>query len=297
MTAAVRTSGLTKHYGDVRALIDLDLEVATGEVYGYLGPNGSGKTTTIRCLLDILRPTSGQVRVLGLDPQAASVEVRRRTGYLPGDLLVKERFTARALFDAWGALRGGVDRSQVDRLCERLELDPTRRVHDLSKGNRQKVGVVQAFAHEPELLVLDEPTSGLDPLVQNTVLELVSEARDAGATVLMSSHVLSEVERVADRVGIIRAGRLVAQEDVHVLKARALREMRVRFAGGIPPASFEGLPSVRSAQVVGDELVVTVQGSVDTLLKALAQHEVESLISDEADLERVFLGYYTEELP
>ncbi|HET8682064.1 MAG TPA: ABC transporter ATP-binding protein, partial [Micromonosporaceae bacterium] len=218
---AIRTEGLVKTYGRNRGLAGLDLAVRTGEVYGFLGPNGAGKTTTIRLLLDLIRPTAGRARVLGLDPRADGVTLRRRVGYLAGDFLVNGRQTARELLTYLGNLRGGVPRAAVDALAERLDLDTTRQIAALSRGNRQKVGLVQAFMHSPELLVLDEPTVGLDPLLQQEFVAMVREARAAGQTVFMSSHVMSEVQQTADRVGIIREGRLVAVEQVEQLRERA----------------------------------------------------------------------------
>ncbi|HET8682181.1 MAG TPA: ABC transporter ATP-binding protein, partial [Micromonosporaceae bacterium] len=218
---AIRTEGLVKTYGRNRGLAGLDLAVRTGEVYGFLGPNGAGKTTTIRVLLDLIRPTAGQARVLGLDPRADGVALRRRLGYLAGDFLVNGRQSARELLTYLGNLRGGVPRSAIDALAERLDLDTTRQIAGLSRGNRQKVGLVQAFMHTPELLVLDEPTTGLDPLLQQEFVAMVREARAAGQTVFMSSHVMSEVQQTADRVGIIREGRLVAVEQVEQLRERA----------------------------------------------------------------------------
>ena len=217
MTLVIETNGLTKRYGKRRGLDGLDLEVREGEVFGFLGPNGAGKTTTIRLLLDLIRPTSGTARVLGLDPRAGGKALRRRLGYLAGDFVVEANQSARELLTFLGNLRGGVAPERMDRLADRLDLDPHTRIRSLSKGNRQKVGLIQAFMHEPELLILDEPSSGLDPLVQQTFLELVREAKGNGQTVFMSSHVLSEVEQSADRVGIVRDGRLVAVERFEAL--------------------------------------------------------------------------------
>jgi ABC-2 type transport system ATP-binding protein len=198
--------------------VGLDLEVKTGEVYGYLGPNGAGKSTTIRILLDLIRPTAGRVRVLGLDPRADGVEVRRRVGYLAGDFVVDGRQTGRQLLTYLGNLRGGVAAATVGALADLLGLDLDRQIKGLSRGNRQKVGIVQAFMHEPELLILDEPTSGLDPFLQQEFVRLVQAARQRGATVFMSSHVMSEVQQTADRVGIIRDGALVTVESVESLR-------------------------------------------------------------------------------
>ena len=219
----VLTEDLTKFYGKHLGLDGLDLEVRPGEVFGFIGPNGAGKTTTIRLLVDLIRPTRGRLRVLGQDPRSGGATLRRRLSYLPGELPLDGRQSARELLTFLGNLRGGVAQKQIDRLAERLQLDLSRPIRGLSKGNKQKVGLVQAFMGDPELLILDEPSSGLDPLLQQEFLAMVREVRASGRTVFMSSHVLAEVEHVADRVGILRAGRLVAVEDIEVLRQRFVR--------------------------------------------------------------------------
>ena len=293
-TAAIETRGLVKSYGRTPALLGLDMRVETGEVYGFLGPNGAGKTTTIRILLDLIRPTAGEVRVLGLDPARDGVELRRRIGYLPGDFVADGRQTGRQLVEHLGYLRGGVPDERVDELAERLDLDLSRPIKALSRGNRQKVGLVQAFMHDPELLVLDEPTTGLDPLMQQTFLELVREATAAGRTVFMSSHVLSEVQRGADRAGLVRAGELVTVESVESLRERAPRRVEAQLATPVQPDEFAALPDVRDVRVDGKVLHCRVDGSPDALVKALARHTVLDLVVDEADLEEIFLGYYSQ---
>jgi ABC-2 type transport system ATP-binding protein len=293
-TAAIETRGLVKSYGRTPALLGLDMRVETGEVYGFLGPNGAGKTTTIRILLDLIRPTAGEVRVLGLDPSRDGVELRRRIGYLPGDFVADGRQTGRQLVEHLGYLRGGVPRQRVDELADRLDLDLSRPIKALSRGNRQKVGIVQAFMHDPELLVLDEPTTGLDPLMQQTFLELVREATAAGRTVFMSSHVLSEVQRGADRAGLVRAGELVTVESVESLRERAPRRVEAQLATPAQADEFAALPDVRDVRVDGAVLHCRVDGSPDALVKALARHTVLDLVVDEADLEEIFLGYYSQ---
>jgi ABC-2 type transport system ATP-binding protein len=290
--AAIELDHLTKTYGRRRGLADLSLEVVAGEVFGYLGPNGAGKSTTIRLLLDLIRPTSGRVTVLGLDPRRDAVALHRRVGYLAGDFVVDTRQTVDECLTFLANLRGGVPPSRLVALAERLDLELPARIRKLSKGNRQKVGLVQAFMHQPELLILDEPTSGLDPLVQQTFLQLVAEARAAGQTVLMSSHVMSEVERVADRVAIIREGRLIAIDTVAGLRERAVRDVRITFADRVPLTDFEGLPDVDGARVEGRVLQCRVTGSPDALIKAAAGHTVVDLLSQEPDLEELFLAYY-----
>jgi ABC-2 type transport system ATP-binding protein len=293
---AVRTSTLTKMYGKHRGIVDLDLVVETGEIFGYLGPNGAGKTTTIRLLMGFIRPTSGGAQVLGLDAYHDSVEVNRRTGYLSGELSLYEDLTARQLVRYLGALRGGIDEGYLTSLAARFELDLDRPIKSLSKGNKQKAGLMQAFAHRPELLILDEPTAGLDPLMQHTFLQLLGEVRAEGRTVLLSSHDLSEVQRIADRVGIIREGRLVTVDHVDALRSKSLREVEVHFAGPVPADAFAGLPGLRDLIVEDGTLRCSVAGAMDPLVKALARYEVSDLISREADLEDLFLTFYGEQV-
>jgi ABC-2 type transport system ATP-binding protein len=292
---AIRTEQLTKRYGGNRGLTGLDLEVRTGEVYGFLGPNGAGKTTTIRLLLDLIRPTSGRVCVLGLDPRSDGVALRRRLGYLPGDFTVDGRQTAQELLTYLGNLRGGVPQSRVDELAQRLDLDLSRKIKGLSKGNRQKIGVVQVFMHSPELLILDEPTSGLDPFLQQEFVALVREAKVAGQTVFMSSHVMTEVQETADRVGIIREGRLAAVEQVEQLRERAVRRVEIRFEDPVRPDEFAAVPGVSDVQLADGLLRCRLDGRADALVKAAAGHTVLSLLSEEPDLEELFFTYYQRE--
>jgi len=292
-TPVIETSGLTKFYGEIRGIEDLDLRVERGEVFGYLGPNGAGKTTTIRLLLDLIRPTRGRAVIAGLDARGQSLEVRRLTGYLPGELRLPARSTAIGILSYLGRLRGGVDRRAIGELAERLELDLERRVDDLSKGNKQKVGVVAAFMHDPELLILDEPTSGLDPLRQQDVLELIRERAAAGRTVFLSSHELDQVEHVAQRVGIVRDGRVIAVEAIATLKQRALRRVEVRFASPAPGVErLREVPGVRDLSL-GDGVVrLDVEGSMDALVKELATLPVQTLTSEAPELDEIFRSYY-----
>ncbi|MFC4062494.1 ATP-binding cassette domain-containing protein [Planomonospora corallina] len=292
MTAVVKTEGLTKFYGRRRGLEDLDLEILPGEVFGYLGPNGAGKTTTIRLLLDVIRPTRGRARVLGTDPR--DPRVRARIGYLPGELALEGRERAGEYLAFLGGVRGGVRPGRITELAERLEADLSVPMGKLSKGNKQKVGLIQAFMHEPEFLILDEPTGGLDPLVQQEFLAMVREVRASGRTVLMSSHVLAEVEDVADRVGIVRAGRLVAVEEVAALKEKAVRRLELHFDAPVPAEAFEDLPGVRDLRINGASLSCTLDGRPDALIKAAARFTVVHLSSAEPDLEEIFLAYYSE---
>jgi ABC-2 type transport system ATP-binding protein len=289
---AIQTESLTKDYGRTRGLDGLDLEVRVGEVYGFLGPNGSGKTTTIRLLLDLIRPTAGSVTVLGLDPRADGVELRRRVGYLAGDFVVDGRQTPRELLTYLGNLRGGVGAGRIDDLAQRLDLEMTRRIKALSRGNRQKVGVIQAFMHDPELLVLDEPTTGLDPFLQHEFSTMIRHAVSEGRTVFMSSHVMSEVQRSADRVGIIRKGRLTAVEDVEDLRHRARRRIEVVFDGPVTAAEFSSIPGVSELTVDGPLLRCRLDGGADALVKAAARHRVVTISAEEPDLEELFFDYY-----
>ncbi|WP_329247454.1 ABC transporter ATP-binding protein [Actinoallomurus sp. NBC_01490] len=297
MSTAIELTELTKTYVSRRVvrrgLSGLDLTVRTGEVFGYLGPNGAGKSTTIRLLLDLIRPTSGGIRVLGLDPRADAERLHRRIGYLAGDFVVDGRQRAGECLAFLGGLRGGVPARRITELADRLELDLGARIKSLSKGNRQKVGLVQAFMHDPELLILDEPTSGLDPLVQQTFSDMVTEARAAGRTVFMSSHIMSEVEAVADRVAIIREGRLVTTDTVAGLRARSFLRVRVDFAAPVAAAEFAGLPGVTDLTVDGTILACRVDGSPDALVKAIGRHTVTGLRADGQDLDELFHAYYT----
>jgi ABC-2 type transport system ATP-binding protein len=291
-TAAIDTTELTKYYGPSRGIEDLDLDVERGEVFGFLGPNGAGKTTTIRLLLDLIRPTRGSALVLGLDARRESLEIRRRTSYLPGELNLPERRTGRQFLSFLTRIRQGSGMDAIEPLAARIGLDLDRRIGDLSKGNKQKVGIVAAFMHDPELLILDEPTSGLDPLRQHDVMELIRERAAAGRTVFLSSHELDQVAHVAHRVGIIRDGRLIAVEEVAVLRERALRKVEVRFADGISPEGLDRIEGVRDVSVSDGVVRLHVQGPMDALVKELARYPVHTLTSEEPELEEIFLAYY-----
>jgi ABC-2 type transport system ATP-binding protein len=290
----IRTEGLVKEYGRARfrALDRLDLEVHAGEVFGFIGPNGAGKSTTIRVLLDLLRPTSGRAEVFGRAPRDGGPELRARIGYLPGELSMSGHRTAGQTLRYLARLRGGAGLDRIAPLAERFALDLDRPIRGLSKGNKQKVGVIQAFAHAPDLLILDEPTSGLDPLLQREFLDLVTEARDRGATVFMSSHVLSEVEEVAGRVAIIRAGRIVDVDDVHTLRAHAGQTIELRFADPVDPASFAALPGVRDVVVDGTTLRCLLHGEPDALLKLATTAHIERVVAQDRELEDLFLDFY-----
>jgi ABC-2 type transport system ATP-binding protein len=292
MTAAIETVGLTKNYGRSRGIIDVDLVVETGQIFGFLGPNGAGKSTMIRLLLDLIRPTGGQARVLGLDARRDRIAIDRRTSYVPGEVALYGELTGRQLLTYLGNLQRHVDAAYRDRLIERLELDPTKRIKSLSRGNKQKVGLVAAFMIRPELLILDEPTAGLDPFVQLEFEHLCEEARDEGRTVFISSHQLPEVEHLCNRVGIIREGRLLAVETIAALKERALRRLEIDFGGPIQADAFSDLPGVRDITVHDSTLRCTVMGSLDALIKTAARFEVRNLRTIETSLEEIFMAYY-----
>jgi ABC-2 type transport system ATP-binding protein len=254
MSAIIQLEKLTKSYGEHRGVVDVDLEVSQGEIFGFLGPNGAGKTTTIRTLLDLIRPTSGRALVFGIESTADPVAIHRRVGYIPGEFTLYDRLSGGQTIQYFANLRGGVDPAYQTSLIERFDIDPKRRYKELSKGNKQKIGLVIALQHKPELLILDEPTSGLDPLVQQSFFELVREARTEGRTIFLSSHILSEVERTADRVAIIREGRLVKVDSIEGLRDLAHHQVELRFTGPVPTHVFESLPGV--SDVVADEHVL-----------------------------------------
>jgi ABC-2 type transport system ATP-binding protein len=288
----IRTEGLTKHYGDVKALVDLDLEVKQGEVFGFLGPNGAGKTTTIRSLLHFLFPTSGVATVLGMDVATNAVEVRSRIAYMPSEYSLYPKLTGAENITYLANLRGGVDMDFVGSLAERLDVDLTRKVGDLSTGNKQKVGLIQAFMSKNDLIILDEPSTGLDPLMQQELQTMIREVREDGRTVFLSSHSLAEVERVADRVGILRHGHLVIVEPLDALKRKAIRRIDLEFDDPVEASVFEPIDGVRSAEARGNTVVVSFEGSVNGLLRVALDHNVVNVNSREADLEQIFLAYY-----
>jgi ABC-2 type transport system ATP-binding protein len=293
----IEAEGLTKYYGKIRGIEELSLAVREGEVFGYLGPNGAGKTTTIRLLLDLIRPTHGTVRLFGQEVRGHAAELNARLGNLPGELSLWDNLTGRELLTFIGSLRGGLDWTWVEELAQRLELDLSQRVRSLSHGNKQKVGLIQAFAHKPDLVILDEPTLGLDPLVQQEFYALVDEVKAEGRTVFVSSHILPEVERICDRVGIIREGRLATVEQVAELKHKRLRQIEISFGSTVPASEFD-LPGVH--EVVPSEgalrfLVEEAPGVLDSVIKRAAQYTVLDMKVAQATLEDIFLAYYRKE--
>jgi ABC-2 type transport system ATP-binding protein len=299
MSPAIRTTELSKRYGSHTALHGLDLTIEPGSVVGLIGPNGAGKTTTLRLLLDIIRPTTGTARVLGEDPRTGGPTLRRRIGFVPGELRLEGRVKGRALLNHFADISGPVAPGAIDTLAERLGLDLTRQVRQLSKGNKQKLGLVQAFMHSPELLVLDEPTSGLDPLVQREFMAMVREARDNGQTVLLSSHVLSEIQQTADVVAVLSAGRVVAEGPVESLRLASIRRVRAGLADTTEDAvrtALGKLTHLRDLEVstIGDvvRLTATVNGDIDAVVKEIARHRVVDLAVEEPDLEESVLSLY-----
>jgi len=291
---AITTTGLTKHYGPIRALDALDITVREGEIFGFLGPNGAGKSTTIRLLLGFLRPTSGEGRVLGLDSVRDSVAIRARIGYLPGGVALYDSLTGEEILDYLGELSG---RPPVRRkeLCDRLELLPQtlrRLVRDYSRGMRQKIGIVQALQHEPELAILDEPSEGLDPLMQRAFYDILDVLKNEGRTIFFSSHVLSEVERVCDRVAIVRRGQLVAVEEIAALLARRMRKVDMRLAG--TPPRLEDVPGVLNIMIADGRLTCQVEGDIRPFLAAIVDAPIVDLTIEPAHLEDAFLELYKE---
>ena len=293
MTAAIELHGVHKTYGATHALRGIDLEVPAGRIFGFLGPNGAGKTTTARILLDLIRADEGAACVLGLDCVRDSIEVRRRTGYLPGELRLYESMRGAEFLDYVDSFRPEKrDTMYRAHLVERLGLDPSRPIRALSKGNRQKVGLVQALMHRPDLMVLDEPTSGLDPLVQEEVVRILEDAAAEGRTVFFSSHVLSEVEKICQSIAIIREGQIVAVEDVANLKGRSVHVVEVTFASP-PPMRLFDIPGVSVLRHDGATVRLQSQDAIDALMKAVATQTVIDLRTEQPSLEDVFLAYYT----
>jgi ABC-2 type transport system ATP-binding protein len=292
MTAVIHTEKLTKYYGKHRGIIDVDLDVNEGEAFGFLGPNGAGKTTMIRTLLDHIRPTSGKATIFGIGTTDDPVAIHKRLGYLPGEFALYDKLTGGQTLDYFANLRGGSDRSYQKQLIERLEVDPTRKFREYSKGNKQKIGLIIALQHRPELLLLDEPTSGLDPLIQQEFYGVIREAKGEGRTVFLSSHILSEVEKTCDRVAIIRGGELARVDKTEALRDLAHHQVELVFAGPVPTAEFEALPGV--SDVVADDhiLRMRVSGNITDVVRTAAKYELSDFVSREPSLEETFLAEY-----
>ena len=290
--AAISCRGLTKDYGGGHGLFDLDLDVRRGETFGLIGPNGAGKTTAIRLLMDLCRADRGSATLLGLDSRRDSLAIKRRVGYLPGELMQFPRVTAAYVVGLLAGLRGGVDPTRIDALADRLELDLGRTYETLSHGNKQKVGLIQAFMHQPDLIILDEPTLGLDPLIQREFRLLVHEAVEGGGTVFLSSHVLSEVEQVCDRIGLVREGRLHRAGSLDELRTVRVHRIEAVLSEPVDGARFSGVAGVEELRVDGRLVTASVRGSVAPFLEALADVEIVELDSHEKSLEEVFFGEF-----
>jgi ABC-2 type transport system ATP-binding protein len=292
MTEAIEAEGLTKDYGNGRGIFDLDLTVADGEVFGFLGPNGAGKTTTIRQLMGLTHPTRGSARIFGLDCDRDSVAVKRKVGYCPGELPQFGGWRGSEIVAYVAGLRGDVENASIKALAERLDLDLGRKYREYSHGNKQKLALVLAFMHKPLLVILDEPTSGLDPLVQQEFYGIVRDARSAGSTIFVSSHVLSEVEHICDRVGIVREGRLATVSKLEELVGMRAFHVEIEFADGVPTEQLKGVPGFEQVRVEDHRASGILRGSFEPLMLALASRRVIGLVSREPSLEEIFLTYY-----
>ena len=292
--AAIHTARLSKDYGLGRGLFELDLQVAQQEVFGFLGPNGAGKSTTIRLLMGLVRPTAGSAHIFGLDCIRDYVEVKKKVGYVPGEMPQFGSLRGSEVVAYLGGMRGGADVRLVRGLAERFNLDLSRRYREYSSGNKQKLGIVLAFMHRPQLLILDEPTSGLDPLIQQEFYALLNETREGGATIFLSSHILSEVERACDRVGIVRAGRLVRIADLDELHRIRFHHVEIEFATGarVPLDAIKAAAGGEDVVAEDHRVACTVKGSFEPLLHAIRDAKVTNLVSHEPSLEEIFLEYY-----
>ncbi len=286
--AIIEVRGLTKYYGDIRGVEDLSLDVEKGEIFGYLGPNGAGKTTTIRTLLGFLKPTRGEARILGKDIQEDIVDIKQEVGYVPGDLSLYGNLTGREFLDYFSSLRGS-DPTMLDDLLERFPVPMERRIEGYSRGMKQMVAIIQAFMNDPQLVVMDEPTASLDPLMQQTVYDFLEQERKRRRTVFFSSHILSEVDRICDRVGIIRGGRLVALEDIESLKAKRGKKVRVKVEGD--PGRFKGPKGTRMEE---GWIQFVVEGDINPWIRELSRFNVLNLEVESFSLEDIFMRYYEE---
>jgi ABC-2 type transport system ATP-binding protein len=292
MTALIQAEKLTKSYGQHRGIIDVDLVVNEGEAFGFLGPNGAGKTTMIRTLLDHIRPTSGRATIFGIDTTVDPVAIHRRIGYLPGEFVLYNNLTGGQTLEYFANLRGGVDKLYQQDLIARLDVDPSRKFREYSKGNKQKIGLIIALQHRPDLLLLDEPTSGLDPLVQQEFYGVIREAKNEGRTVFLSSHILSEVEKTCDRVAIIREGRLARVDKTVALRDLAHHQVELVFTDQVPVEAFSSLPGVSEIVAEDHVLRMRVAGSITPVVQAAARYDLADFVSREPSLEETFLAEY-----
>src|SRR5256886_8065741 len=294
MTAIIEVEKLTKSYGGKRGIVEVSFQVEEGDVFGFLGPNGAGKTTTIRLLMALLHADAGTARIAGLDCWKQSLEIKRLIGYMPGEPALDPNLTGGQILEYFAHLRGGVDHAYLKQLVDRFELDTSRKFRQYSTGNKRKVVLIQAFMHRPRLLILDEPTNGLDPLNQQEFDRMVLEARNEGRTIILSSHILSEVEQTCNRVGIIREGQLVRVGSVVELKDIKRHEVTITFANSTPAEEFKRLSGVEQVEALADghTLRLAVSGELDGVIKVAAQHPIINLTSHEPSLEDIFLRYY-----
>lgn len=290
MDTVIAVKNLKKHFGAVKALDGISFEVTKGEVFGFLGPNGAGKTTTIRCMMDFIRPSEGSITILGKDAHKDEVVLKKKTGYLSGQVRLYDKWTGQMHIDFVSRLNGKKDIAKD--LIQKLDFDPLRKAKHLSSGNRQKLGLIMAFMCEPELLIFDEPTNALDPLLQHVVYKMIFDAVKKGATVFMSSHNLAEVQRVCDRVGIIKEGEMAAIESISSLKEKRINTVRVLFNNKVETGEFEEINGVEVNKKFDHELILQVKGGIDKLIKVLAQYSIRDLEVSEASLEDIFLEYY-----
>ncbi len=288
----LKIRGLTKKYGDVVGVKDLDLDVYLGEIMGFLGPNGAGKTTTIRCCLDLLQKTDGEVKIFGLDSHENAIEIRKRTGYLPGDFGMYDDLKVKTILNYLLSQSGVSDKTKMHELSDRLELDIGRRYGNLSKGNKQKVGIVQAFMADQDLIIMDEPTSGLDPLMQKKCYELFREERDNGKTIFMSSHILAEVEEVCDRVAIIRNARLQVVEKIDSLKDKMGKKLEIEFENDVDPKLFT-MEGVEDFNLDGRHATMIVTSNLDEVIKRISKQNVMNMSFETFSLDQLFMTYYT----
>ena len=295
MDSVIEIANVSKNYGSVKALRNLNLSVIEGEIFGFLGPNGAGKTTALRILVDYIRSSSGTCKIFGLDTVKDSSTIKNDIGYLPGNIQLYKSMKAVDLLKYFANLRGVTDWNYVEHLANRLDSDIGIKIGNMSKGNQQKIGLIQAMMHKPRLLILDEPTSGLDPLIQEQFFIMIDEIRNAGKTVFMSSHVLSEVERICDRVSILKNGTVVATENIETLKIKSAQEFEIHFSTPIQKDAFMSLEEVRDLKFNNNILKCTVIGSPDNLLKLATQYTIDKIVTHESNLETTFLSFYEDQ--
>ena len=291
-TTAIKIIGLSKYYGKSRGIVDLNLEVSQGEILGYLGPNGAGKTTTMRILMDFIRASEGTAQIFGMDSHKDSLNIRRNIGYLSTSPVLYENLTGRQFLTYCMNIKGQDETTSFIELAERLNCDLDKKIDTLSHGNKQKIAIIRALAHKPQLVIMDEPTTGLDPFVQNEFESIIRGMAADGSTILFSSHVLSEVENICDRIAIIGNGKLIAVEDVSDLKSKQVRIFTVTFVENVDPKTFESIPAIKNIDVLNNQLSFEISGPIDNIIKAIAKYEVSDIKIHEPDLEEIFLSYY-----